>query len=409
MPGRNRNAANESNFPLWRQPGERFVRQISLIVCVLCFAVAIAPAAALAGVTQSAGADLMLAGVLPKNSAEQFELTFWESIKDSNHVSDYEAYLQAYPKGRFVALARARIARLRAAAPKAAAVPAPALPAARAAREPVRRVPSKEPAPAARPAPRTAQPAPPPPAVAPPARSAAAGELTDCPACPVLVSLPSGSFTMGSNTSDPSEKPAHPVTLSTPFAIGKYEVTVEQWAACADAGACPATPHDDNPAAPVRDISWDDAQLYLKWLSDTSGKAYRLPTEAEWEYAARGGTATRYWWGEQMANGKANCKECGPPWSVEGPANAGTFAANPFGLHDMNGSVWEWVSDCWHSSFKDAPADGQTWDEPNCSMRVIRGGSWREGAPYMVSSTRFKYDASVRHSQNGFRVARSTR
>ncbi|HEX7648715.1 MAG TPA: SUMF1/EgtB/PvdO family nonheme iron enzyme, partial [Noviherbaspirillum sp.] len=157
----------------------------------------------------------------------------------------------------------------------------------------------------------------------------------------------------------------------------------------------------------ARDLSWDDAQQYVKWLSKTTGKAYRLPTEAEWEYAARGGTSTRYWWGEQMRTGMANCKDCGEPWQKDAPAAVGSFAANPFGLHDVNGSVWEWVADCWHNSYKGAPTDGKAWDEPNCRTRVIRGGSWRDGASYMPSSTRFKYDASVRYSQNGFRVARA--
>ena len=110
-----------------------------------------------------------------------------------------------------------------------------------------------------------------------------------------------------------------------------------------------------------------------------------------------------------MATGKANCKDCGPPWSAERPANAGSFAANPYGLYDTSGSVWEWVADCWHNNFKNAPADGRVWDEPNCRVRVIRGGSWREGAAYMVTSTRFKYDAGVRQAQNGFRVARNLR
>jgi formylglycine-generating enzyme required for sulfatase activity len=214
---------------------------------------------------------------------------------------------------------------------------------------------------------------------------------------------------MGSNTSDPSERPAHRVALTMPFAIGKYEVSVEQWNACVDAGACarPTPGVVASATAPIRDISWDDAQQYVKWLGTTSGKAYRLPTEAEWEYAARGGTETPFWWGEKFVVGKANCKDCGPPWRNDGPANVGTFGANAYGLYDMNGSVWEWVSDCWHNTFKDAPADGRAWEQPNCTVRVIRGGSWREGSSYMVSSTRFKYDASVRNSQNGFRVARS--
>ena len=356
---------------------------------------------------------LLLAGVLPKDSSEQYELTFWESIKDSSHASDYEAYLQAYPKGRFAALARARIERLRAAAPKVEAAPerSPAPPVAKAQR----------PAPAATPPMERVRPTPPPksvpqaaPAVAATAPSAeksppvTAAEFKDCPSCPVMIKLPGrASFTMGSNSGDPSEKPAHQVSIGAAFAIGKYEVTVEQWNACADADACPRISADAaSKNGPARDLSWDMAQQYVNWLSKLSGKSYRLPSEAEWEYAARGGTSTRYWWGEQMRTGNANCKDCGQPWRQDGPANVGSFGANPYGLYDMNGSVWEWVADCWHTSYKGAPADGQIWDEANCRVRVIRGGSWREGADYMMSSTRFKYDASVRYSQNGFRVAR---
>jgi formylglycine-generating enzyme required for sulfatase activity len=376
-----------------------------VVVCVL-----MAPIFATGGVAQSSVPDMRLAGVVPKNSAEQFEMAFWESIKDSSHVSDYEAYLKAYPKGRFVALAQARIARLRAVGEKPAppASTAPATPAAPAAK--TARAPAKEKAAGAKKTTAKAAQVEEEPEPATPARGegAARAEIKDCAACPALVSLSSGSFTMGSNSSDPSEKPAHRVTLGHPFAIGKYEVTVEEWNACVEGGACQRVGQyaSPNAKAPIRDVSWDDAQQYLKWLSTSSGKKYRLPTEAEWEYAARGGTATRYWWGDQMITGRANCKDCGPPWQIEGPANAGSFAANPFGIYDMNGSVWEWVSDCWHASFKDAPADGSAWDQPNCGARVIRGGSWREPATYMVSSTRFKYDAGVRHSQNGFRVAR---
>lgn len=213
---------------------------------------------------------------------------------------------------------------------------------------------------------------------------------------------------MGSNTGDPSEKPEHRVTISTPFAIGKFEVTMEQWNACVDTGGCTKVATDANRPknVPVRDVSWEDAQQYVKWLTKVTGKTYRLPTEAEWEYAARGGTATKFWWGEQMRKGTANCKECGEPWQQEAPVAVGSFAPNPFGLHDVNGSVWEWVSDCWHNNFKGAPGDGKSWEEANCRVRVIRGGSWRENASYMPSSTRFKYDANVRHSQNGFRVVR---
>jgi formylglycine-generating enzyme required for sulfatase activity len=341
-------------------------------------------------------------GVLPKDSAEQVELTFWDSVRDSSHASDYEAYLQAYPNGRFAALARARIERLRAAAPKAE-TPKPAPPAApEKPRPPVAKRPTDS-APTATPA----APEPPRAASGPSQLQKAGSDIRDCPACPVLAVIAPGTFTMGSNTSDPSEKPAHRVTVEAPFAIGRTEVTVEQWNACVDAGACPRTTDVARaPNTPARDISWDDAQLYVKWLAKVSGKPYRLPTEAEWEYAARGGTSSRYWWGDEMRRGSANCKECGDPWQADGPAPVASFAANAYGLHDMNGSVWEWVEDCWHSSYKNAPADGRAWTESFCPVHVIRGGSWRDGASYMPATTRFKYDTSVRHSQNGFRVAR---
>ncbi|RQS58869.1 hypothetical protein DID99_05320 [Burkholderia sp. Bp8986] len=356
-------------------------------------------------------------GVMPKDSAEQYEITFWESIKDSKEAGDYEAYLKTYPNGRFAQLAQARLARLRAAAPKAPAASAPAQTASAAP------APAAVSAPAPAPAPAPAQPAhtsgstpkapPPAAAAAPPAPpqkggATTANEIHDCPACPAMLAVSPGAFTMGSNSGDPSEKPAHRVTLDHAFALAKYGVTVAQWNACRDAGACPRLPNDSNTAAnaPVRDLSWDDAQLYVKWLSKISGKSYRLPTEAEWEFAARGGTATRYWWGNEMRPGNANCKDCGQPWHADAPDNVGSFAANPLGFYDMGGSVWEWVSDCWHNSYRNAPADGRSWDEPNCQVRVIRGGSWRDGAGYMPVSTRFKYDSSVRYSANGFRVAR---
>ncbi|HEX7935811.1 MAG TPA: formylglycine-generating enzyme family protein, partial [Paraburkholderia sp.] len=240
------------------------------------------------------------------------------------------------------------------------------------------------------------------------ARAPAAGESRDCAACPVMISLPPGSFQMGISNDDPSEKPVHHVTIGAPFAIGKYEVTVEQWNACVAANACAKlTPESNtNKAAPARDLSWDDAQQYVKWLGKLTGKPYRLPTEAEWEYADRGGTATAYWWGDQMRKGNANCKDCGEPWHKEGPEPVGSFPPNPYGLYDMNGGVWEWTADCWHNSYQSAPADGRAWDSPGCDMRVIRGGSWREGGTYMLSATRFKYSAGVRQSQDGFRVVK---
>jgi formylglycine-generating enzyme required for sulfatase activity len=366
-------------------------------------------------------------GIMPKDSSEQYELTFWDSIKNSNYASDYEAYLKAYPNGRFAALAKARIERLQAAASAPAPGAAPTAPPAAskaqaAASQPAHAVAPSQPTPehqhaaSAMVATPTPAPAPAPASVAAtpkaPDKSAAnvpaAGESKDCAACPVMISLPAGSFTMGSNAGDISERPPHHVTIGAPFAIGKYAVTVDQWNACVAANACPKLSSENGPDknVPARDLSWDDVQQYIKWLGKVTGKPYRLPTEAEWEYAARGGTATPYWWGQQMRKGNTNCKGCGDPWHEERPENVGTFAANPYGLYDMGGNVWQWVSDCWHSSYKDAPADGHAWDANGCDMRVIRGGSWREGADYMLVSTRFKYSESVRQSQNGFRVAK---
>jgi formylglycine-generating enzyme required for sulfatase activity len=374
---------------------------MTLVALPLRAAVLAAPAPARQGAYQ-------LAGVLPKNSAEQFELAFWNSVKDSKQVGDYEAYLKAYPNGRFAPLARARIEQLRAGAPPAKAQPAQPPPA-----KPL------EPKPAEAP-PETKAAAKPQPGkagqkAAPPASAAAAGSdgavaaLKDCDSCPLMVALYPKPFTMGSNSSDPSERPAHEVTLQTPFAIGKFELTVDQWKQCVKANVCPSIPSSASAAGnlPMRDVSWDEAQLYLKWLSTFSGKPYRLPTEAEWEYAARGGTTTKYWWGDKMKGGNSSCKGCGLPWQESSPPPVGSFVANPFGLYDMEGSVWEWVADCWHPSYKGAPSDGSAWAEPSCQARVIRGGSWREDSSYMLSTTRFKYDASVRQSQNGFRVART--
>ncbi|MBC8747308.1 MULTISPECIES: SUMF1/EgtB/PvdO family nonheme iron enzyme [Paraburkholderia] len=349
-------------------------------------------------------------GIMPKESGEQYEITFWESIKDSNYPADYDAYLKSYPNGRFATLAHARIDRLRSAASTPAVSATPAAQPARPATQASAAAPPP-PHPAAAPAP---APTPPTTAAAAPlaqktvAHPPTAGEIRDCATCPIMVAVPAGSFAMGSNTDDPSEKPVHHVSIGAPFAIGKFPVTVEQWNACVAANACQKlTPESNsNKAAPARDLSWDDAQQYVKWLAKSTGKPYRLPTEAEWEYADRAGTTTAYWWGQQMRKGTANCKDCGDPWHKEGPENVGTFAANPLGLYDMNGGVWEWTADCWHNSYQGAPLDGQAWDSPGCEMRVIRGGSWREGGDYMLSATRFKYSAGVRQSQDGFRVVK---
>jgi formylglycine-generating enzyme required for sulfatase activity len=145
----------------------------------------------------------------------------------------------------------------------------------------------------------------------------------------------------------------------------------------------------------------------VKWLGAKTGKTYRLPTEAEWEYAARGGTKTRYWWGNKLVKGKANCKDCGGDYDRSAPAKISSLGPNPFGLHETNGGVWEWVLDCWHKNYQGAPKDGSARGQDNCRERVLRGGSWRNDSSYVHSASRFKYDADVRYLTNGFRVVKT--
>jgi ATP-binding cassette subfamily B protein RaxB len=226
----------------------------------------------------------------------------------------------------------------------------------------------------------------------------------DCATCPEMVSIKRGTFLMGSQ-GDPSEKPLHFVTVR-PFALGQFPVTVGEWRECSAARACSYQPSGDD-AEPVRNINWNDAQQFLAWLSKLTNQAYRLPSEAEWEYAARAGAATKYWWGDQVLPGVANCRQCGGPYDPRQPAPVRSFRPNPLGLYDMAGGVAEWVSDCWHRDYRGAPKDSTSWDAPNCSERVLRGGSWKNDPSYLRLASRDHYDAEVRYPTHGFRVARS--
>jgi formylglycine-generating enzyme required for sulfatase activity len=232
--------------------------------------------------------------------------------------------------------------------------------------------------------------------------------IKDCPACPVMVQIPAGSFQMGSGQGHWSERPVHRVTISEPFALGRHEVTVGQWEACVEAGNCSSRPdmNDVTDDTPVHNVSWDDAQDFVGWLREITGRPYRLPTEAEWEYAARAGTSTRFWWGDSIGQGKANCQDCGGAWDRASPVSVGSFSANPFGLHDMNGGVMEWVADCWVQDYGGAPSDGSARTVQNCHQRALRGGSWRNDQSYATASSRLGYDAGVRYYTNGIRVAR---
>jgi formylglycine-generating enzyme required for sulfatase activity/class 3 adenylate cyclase len=221
---------------------------------------------------------------------------------------------------------------------------------------------------------------------------------------PEMNMLPGGSFIMGSNE-DVTEKPPHQVSIK-PFAISRYPISVREWNECAAAKACAftATGQDD---APVTNVSWSEARQFAAWLAGATGKAYRLPSEAEWEYAARGGTQTKYWWGDQLQPGMANCKNCAGEPPAEQPTKIGSFRANPFGLYDMGGGVDQWVEDCWHKNYQGAPADGSPWIGGDCTSHVIRSGSWKNDARYVRPANRDSYDTNVRYPTHGFRVALS--
>ena len=154
-------------------------------------------------------------------------------------------------------------------------------------------------------------------------------------------------------------------------------------------------------------VSWEDAQGYVRWLSRKTGEEYRLLSESEWEYVARAGTRTRYWWGDEIGRNRANCDGCGSRWEDRQTAPVGSFSANGFGLHDVHGNVWEWVEDCWNESYAGAPRDGSAWESGECGRRVLRGGSWYNNLRYLRSAFRGRNSAGNRYMFIGFRVART--
>ena len=227
----------------------------------------------------------------------------------------------------------------------------------------------------------------------------------DCDVCPEMVAIPAGRFTMGSDAGNAEEKPSHAVIIPRPLSIGTHEVSVDEWDACLREGGCRQSPEQGlQGEMPMANVSWDDAQGYVAWLSAKTGKKYRLPTEAEWEYAARAGSTTRYWWGDTHGDGRANCADCGVQWGGISASPVGSFEPNPFGLYDVHGNVWEWTADCWNPSFSGAPGDGTPWLRGDCISRVLRGGSWAVDHEYIRASRRSRYDRDVRYYLNGFRV-----
>jgi formylglycine-generating enzyme required for sulfatase activity len=247
----------------------------------------------------------------------------------------------------------------------------------------------------------------------------------DCTACPPMMVLPAGEFWQGSSADDPlaasNERPRHVVRVGRPFAIGIEEITFAEWDACVADGGCRHQPGDNGwgrGAQPVIMVSWNDAQEYVGWLSEKTRQDYRLPSESEWEYAARAGEESP-WQGGSAASlcrfGNIAGAETDFRWKLEdcsdpralGTLPAGSLAPNPFGLHDMIGNVAEWTSDCLNLSYLDAPADGSAWGRGICSSHMTRGGSWVTGARESRLPARFNLDNGDRNDFTGFRVVRS--
>jgi formylglycine-generating enzyme required for sulfatase activity len=231
--------------------------------------------------------------------------------------------------------------------------------------------------------------------------------------CPEMVVIPAGEFTMGSPATEKDrsdeEGPQHDVTIATPFAVSKFDVTFADWDACVAGGGCPQI--DDRGKGrgtrPVINVNWQQAQQYVAWFSQMTGKPYRLLTEAEWEYAARADTMTPYYWGDEIGTGNANCKGCGSQWDGKEPAPVGSFPPNDFGLYDMAGNVYQWVEDCDHDNYVGAPTDGSAWISGECSSRIVRGGSWWMPPRELRSANRPWESPGLGLDGVGFRIARS--
>ena len=211
---------------------------------------------------------------------------------------------------------------------------------------------------------------------------------------PAMVVLPTGRFRMGDldGSGDSTERPVHTVTISRRIAMGQYPVTFEDYdrfVAAAEGwgflktffGKKPERPGDQGwgqGRRPVISVNRHDAQAYAAWLSEQTGKRYRLPSESEWEYAARAGTETAFSWGDEIGVNRANCDGCGSRWDNKQTSPVGSFEPNAFGLYDMHGNVRERVEDCWHNNYEGAPTDGSAWTTGCDGTRraVVRGGAW---------------------------------
>jgi len=252
-----------------------------------------------------------------------------------------------------------------------------------------------------------------------PLGSTASASFKDCAECPDMVRVPAGEFTMGSPASEPFRgfEVEHPVKIEKPFALSKYEVTFDEWDACVKDGGCDGPAPDDQGwgrgKRPVIDVTWDEAKSYVEWLSKKTGKKYRLPSESEWEYAARAGTKTAFSYGPTISSAQANYD--GSTAYGDGPVGmnrmqtteVGSFPPNAFGLYDMHGNVWEWLEDCFQDGYEGAPANGAPFMTPECGGHVLRGGSWEDHPAELRSASRVGSSRDEQSWSDGFRVALS--
>lgn len=253
-------------------------------------------------------------------------------------------------------------------------------------------------------------------------------ELKDCDACPAMIVVPAGEFIMGSPPGESGrsddEGPAHIVRIARPFAVGKYEVTFDEWDACAAGRQCGAASDEGwgRGKRPVINVSYEQAVGFTEWLSEKTGKKYRLLTEAEWEYVARAGSDKARFWGisqdracdfanvfdetgKRKTSYNSETFQCNDRFAETAPV--GSFKPNAFGLYDILGNVWEWVQDCYNTTYDGAPGDGRAWSTGDCSKRVTRGGSWGSYPRDVRSAVRQGAGLAFRYGLLGFRVART--
>jgi formylglycine-generating enzyme required for sulfatase activity len=242
----------------------------------------------------------------------------------------------------------------------------------------------------------------------------------DCLDCPIMVMVPAGTFTQGSPAGEPqsfdNERPQRQVNVPA-FAIGQTAVTFAQWDVCVDEGGCSHIPDDNlwgRGNRPVINVSKQDAQEFANWLSDKTGRDYRLPSESEWEYATRAGTTDRFNTGNCITADQANfvgefpAQDCPVGIYREQTLPVESFAPNAFGLYDTHGNVWEVVQDCWNENYDEAPTDGSAWLSGDCGSAIVRGGAWNFSGLYLRSAFRYLFlESGYRNVSTGFRVARS--